>query len=149
LDYKGLDLTIFGQGQSGNDIMMGFIRKDFPTTNRLDLFFTDRWTPANTNATRPRANVDPKYWNSSAMLFNGDFFRIKQIQLGYSLPNSLLNKTFVSKVRLFVSLEDYFIFTKYPGFDPEASNPESSQNGIDLGYYPTSTKTMFGLSVAF
>ncbi len=149
MDYKGLDLTIFGQGQSGNDIFMGFIRKDLPTANKLDLFFNDRWTPTNTNASRPRANVDPKYWSSSAMLFNGAFFRIKQIQLGYSLPSSLLKKTIVSKVRLFVSLEDYFIFTKYPGFDPEASNPESSQNGIDLGYYPTSKKTMFGLSVAF
>ena len=70
MEYKGFDFTMFIQGQAGNDLM-GIIRTDRPATNKLSLFYTDRWTPENPNASRPSATVDAKYWNSDQMLFNG------------------------------------------------------------------------------
>ena len=76
MEYKGFDFTMFIQGQAGNDILMGIIRTDRPATNKLSLFYTDRWTPENPNASRPSATVDAKYWNSDQMLFNGSFLNI-------------------------------------------------------------------------
>ncbi len=162
LEYKGLDLNIVGVGTYGNDVLMGMVRVDRPSSNRFSLFYTDRWTPENTTATRPSANVNSTYWNSDGMIFSGSFFRIKQIQLGYSLSPKLLNKVKFNKVRLYVSLEDYFTFTKYPGMDPEATSASrtgtdgsdaqissNSSQGIDRGYFPASKKVMFGASIVF
>jgi hypothetical protein len=90
------------------------------------------------------------YLTSDAMVFDGSFFKIKQIQIGYSLPKNVLKKAMISNVRLYCSLDDFFTFTKYPGFDPEASAGAAiSAMGIDKGSYPTSRKVVFGLNVEF
>ena len=76
-------------------------------------------------------------------------FKIKQIQLGYSLPKQWINKVFINNLRLYVSLEDFFTFTSYPGFDPEASANATSGMGIDMGTYPSAKKVMLGFNVEF
>lgn len=149
MEYKGFDFTAFIQGQAGNDILMGMLRTDRPTTNKLSLFYTDRWTPDNRNASRPSAKVDSKYWNSDQMLFNGAFMKIKQIQLGYSLPTSVTNTLHIGHTRAYVSLEDFFTFTSYPGMDPEASSSNNNSIGIDRGFFPISKKVLFGLQLNF
>jgi hypothetical protein len=77
------------------------------------------------------------------------YFKIKQIQLGYSLPKNLLQKVFISNLRLYVSLDDFFTFTSYPGLDPEAAANATSGMGIDKGSYPNSKKVVFGLNLEF
>lgn len=149
MEYKGFDFTMFIQGQAGNDILMGIIRTDRPATNKLSLFYTDRWTPENPNASRPSATVDAKYWNSDQMLFNGSFMKIKQIQLGYSLPALVTNKLHIGHTRIYASLDDFFTFTNYPGMDPEASSSDNNSIGIDRGFFPISKKVLFGLSLNF
>lgn len=92
--------------------------------NKLkEVFYDNRWTPENPNGTKPRAGADnmDKYACSSAMVYDGSYFKIKQIQLGYNLPKHLLKKVAINSLRLYVSLDDFFTITKYPGFDPEAS----------------------------
>ena len=74
--------------------------------------------------------------------------KIKQIQLGYTLPQKFTRKIFVDALRLYVSLDDFFTFTKYPGFDPEVIGVGSSL-GVDKGNYPTSRKVVFGVNVTF
>ncbi len=81
---------------------------------------------------------------SSGSVFDGSFFKIKQIQLGYSLPKSFLNKIYVENLRLYCSLEDYFTFTSYPGFDPEVTGVGNAL-GVDKGSYPNSKKMVLGL----
>ncbi|MCK7536445.1 MAG: hypothetical protein MZV63_38445 [Marinilabiliales bacterium] len=81
------------------------------------------------------------------MLFDSNFLRIKQIQLGYNLPQSLLQAIKLKFVRVYVSLEDYFTFTNYPGMDPEAGSTTNSQLGLDKGMYPITKKAIFGISV--
>ncbi len=81
------------------------------------------------------------------MLFESNFLRIKQIQLGYNLPQSLLQVIKLKFVRVYVSLEDYFTFTNYPGMDPEAGSTTNSQLGLDKGMYPITKKAIFGISV--
>ena len=162
LEYKGFDFSIVGQGSYGNDILMGMVRVDRPTANRFSLFYNDRWTPENATASRPKAGVDANYWNSDGLIFDASFFRIKQIQLGYALPSGILKSLNLKKFRVYVSMEDYFTFTKYPGMDPEATSAGSftygsgdqdistnNSQGIDRGFFPTSKKLMFGTSITF
>ncbi len=149
--YKNFDLTVFGTGSQGNDVFNCLTRIDRPRGNKLKIFYDDRWTSANTTASKPRpnANGEDKYWISSDAVMNGSFFKIKQIQLGYTLPKNLCKKVFMSSMRIYSSLEDAFIFTSYPGFDPEASAGSTTLLGVDKGAYPNSMKVLFGINVTF
>ena len=150
--YKGIDLTVFGTGSYGNQIFNCINRPDYAASNRLkEVFYDNRWTAENKNGTVPRAGANDmdKYACSSAMVYDGSFFKIKQIQLGYTLPKSLINKVFMSHSRIYASLDDFFTFSKYPGFDPEAATNATSGMGIDKGGYPTSKKVVLGLNIEF
>ena len=150
--YKGIDLTVFGTGSHGNKIFNCINRPDYAASNRLkEVFYDNRWTTENKNGTVPRAganNMD-KYATSSALVYDGSFFKIKQIQLGYTLPKNLINKVALSHARIYASLDDFFTFSKYPGFDPEAATNSTSGMGIDKGGYPTSKKVVLGLNIEF
>lgn len=83
-------------------------------------------------------------------MFNGAYFKIKQIQLGYTLPAKLTRKAYVKNLRFFVSLDDFFTFSSYPGMDPEtATTSSSSSAGYDIGSYPTMKKVTFGATIGF
>ena len=143
---------MFAQGAYGNDIFLGLNKINFPKSNRLTkAWWDDRWTPSNTSGRIPRANSNEyeKYCMSDAMVYDGSYLKIKQIQLGYSLPKTLLEKIHLSSLRMYVSLEDFFCFTKYIGFDPESSANSTTGLGVDLGGYPTSKKAVFGINVEF
>ena len=150
--YKGFDLTVFGTGAAGNKIFNCINRPDYATSNKLkEVMYDDRWTPTNTTGTKPRAGANDldKYVDSSAMIYDGSYFKFKQIQLGYTLPKNLLSKAGISHTRLYVSLDDFFTITKYPGFDPEASANSTTGMGVDKGAYPTSKKVVLGLNIEF
>ena len=153
LGYKGFDLLLFGSGSYGNGVYNLMTRSDRPLGNKLELVYSERWTEDNKTADRPRAmanNID-KYWVSDAFIFDGSYFKIKQIQLGYTLPSNITSKLGISRLRSYVSLDDWFTLTSYPGFDPEASAAGVNVNatGLDKGAYPTSKKFVFGISVSF
>ena len=150
--YKGLDLTVFGTGSVGNKIYNCINRPDYAASNRLkEVFYDNRWTVDNPNGTVPRAGAADmdKYATSSAMVYDGSYFKIKQIQLGYTMPKNLIKKIALSNARIYASLDDFFTFSKYPGFDPEASANATSGMGIDKGSYPTSKKVVLGLNIEF
>ena len=150
--YKGIDLTVFGTGSVGNKIYNCINRPDYAASNRLkEVFYDNRWTVDNPNGTVPKAGASDmdKYATSSAMVYDGSYFKIKQIQLGYTLPKKLINKVALSHARVYASLDDFFTFSKYPGFDPEASANATSGMGIDKGSYPTSKKVVLGLNIEF
>ena len=141
--WKGFDAIVFGSGSYGNDIFCGLNREDY-AINKLSYFTEDRWTPSHTNARNPRASANDlaKYAVSTANVFDGSYFKIKQIQIGYTIPSGILSKTPLSEIRAYVSLEDWFTFTRYIGFDPEITT-------IDMGSYPTSKKVVLGINVTF
>ena len=150
--YKGIDLTVFGTGSHGNKIFNCINRPDYAASNRLkEVFYDNRWTVDNPNGTVPRAGANDmdKYATSSALVYDGSFFKIKQIQLGYTLPKNLIKKVALSHARIYASLDDFFTFSKYPGFDPEAATNSTSGMGIDKGGYPTSKKVVLGLNIEF
>ena len=156
LAYKGFDLNILGSGVGGNDIFTVFYRADTPMRNSLKYFYDNAWSPTNKGASMP----DPKavatdwhFWGSSASLFNGAYFKLKQIQLGYTIPEAISRKALISRLRCYVSLDDFFTLTKYPGADPETAtttkNNDASASGFDNGTYPQSKKVTFGLNITF
>ena len=150
--YKGFDFTLFGTGSQGNDVFCCINRPDMLAWNKMkDYLYDGRWTKNHTDASVPRAganNID-KYSVSDAMVKDGSFFKIKQMQLGYTLPKQWLNKIFINNLRVYVSLDDFFTFTSYKGFDPEASTSATSGMGVDKGSYPTSKKVVVGATVEF
>lgn len=150
--WKGFDLTVFGTGSQGNDIFNCINRPDFAASNKQkEVFYDNRWTPSNTQGTVPRAgaaNMD-KYQISDALVYDGSFFKIKQIQLGYTLPKQWVKKLCISNLRIYGSLDDFFTFTKYPGFDPEAAANSTSGMGVDKGSYPCSKKVVLGFNIEF
>lgn len=150
--WKGLDLTVFGTGSYGNKVWNCINRPDFISANKMKEFFYDnRWTPSNTSGTVPRAGAADmdKYAVSDAMVFDGSYFKIKQIQLGYTLPQNLTKKASISHLRVYASLDDWFLLTSYKGFDPEVSSNATSGMGLDKGTYPTSKKIVLGFNVEF
>ncbi len=150
--WKGFDLTVFGTGSQGNDIFNCINRPDYAASNKLKkVFYDNRWTESNRSGTVPRAGADhmDKYMTSDALVYDGSFFKVKQIQLGYTFPKSWLQKVRVGNLRVYGSLEDFITFTKYPGFDPEAAANSTSGMGIDKGSYPFSKKVVLGFNIEF
>ena len=146
LAYKGFDFLIYGSGVAGNSIMPVLYRTGFKNHMKYELdMYKDGYYP---NPAKTSGRFD--FWSSSANVFKGDYFRIKQMQLGYTLPANLTKKAAISNLRFYVSLDDFFTFTKYPGLDPEtASTNNTSGSGLDWGSYPTMQKVVLGVNLTF
>ena len=153
LAWKGLDLVVFGTGAAGNEIYNLMVSADRPKMNGLTTYWRNSWKAAGDNAKYPdlaQVATSWDFYSSSACIFDGSYFKIKQIQLGYTLPQNFTKKALISDLRFFVSLDDYFTFTKYPGADPEtASFNSSNARGVDSGSYPTTKKVVFGVNLTF
>ena len=144
-EYKGFDLTVFGAGEAGNDIYYGLYRTGY---NNIAKGVYDDFKSGKFPEAKSVYGV-AKFYQSSAMVYNGSFFKLKQIQLGYTLPQNLTKKVYMQNVRAYVSLDDFFTFTKYPGLDPETCTQEFNCPGLDKGNYPNMRKLVLGLSVTF
>ena len=147
LDWKGLDFTLFGTGAGGNDLVPCVYRTQHMNVNSLTYFYEQA---GKSIPTIDKIWDQTDFWSSSATVFKGDYFKIKQIQLGYSLPKKWLSKAFISSLRIYASMDDWFVFTNYPGFDPEtASTGGTSGRGLDKGSYPNAKRMLFGINITF
>ena len=153
LAWKGFDLLVLGAGSQGAELLYAVGRADALQQNTLKIFYADAWKNASsTGYTYPKPDANDKFYRTSNMrVYDASFFKIKQIQLGYTLPRKLVKKIAMNSLRAYVSLDDWFTFTKYPGLDPETSHAGSSASGlgIDYGSYPISKKLVFGVNVSF
>jgi TonB-linked SusC/RagA family outer membrane protein len=160
-NYKNFDLSVFFQGAYGNKIYVqvnqdieGFYR-GFTVTQR---YFDERWTGEGTSDTQPRASWTSKSNNarpSSRFLEDGSYLRLKNLQLGYTIPEKTLKITGLTQVRVYVSGTNLYTLTKYSGLDPEMTVSDNSKNegdrssGIDWGTYPSAITLMFGIDITF
>ena len=151
LDYKNFDFGLTLTGSAGNKVALGWIRTDKLASNRPTYYFDGRWTKPGDIATKPGANADPKTYMSDQYIFDGSFLRIQTIQLGYSIPESILKAAFIKSLRLYVSFDNFFTFTSYPGMDPQPTiaNNTPNNSGIDRGTYPRAKDIMLGASINF
>lgn len=112
----------------------------------------DAWTPQNTDTDIPRAVYQDPNSNtreSDRFLENGNFLRLRQLQIGYTLPKQLMNKIKVDKLRFYVSCDNLFTITNYSGIDPEFSRSSVLDNGIDKLIYPFTKSYTVGVQLTF
>lgn len=149
VNWKNFDLNMMWQGTAGNDIYDATRRTDIATSN-LPSWMLNRWTGEGTSNRIPRfVQGDNVNWQSSDLyVYDGSYLRLKNIQLGYTLPAALTQKVFISSLRFYVAAENLFTFTKYHGFDPEISSGGTSL-GIDYGVYPQARVWTIGASLSF
>jgi TonB-linked SusC/RagA family outer membrane protein len=149
--WKAFDLNIFGQGVAGNKIFQGLRRLDIPSANYTDKAL-GRWTGEGTSTDFARLVEGDPNGNfsrpSNYYLENGAYFRIKTINLGFTLPKRLLQRADVENLRIYVSGNNLVTITKYTGFDPEIGGSAGTY-GIDRGVYPQARSLMAGLNLTF
>lgn len=160
-EYKKFDLNLFFNGVAGNEILNGTKYRGY-----FDLegnYFADAlnaWSPTNTSSNIPKNTKADLGFNrrmSTFYLEPGDYFRLRNAQLGYSFNDELLEKMKIKKLRLYVSATNLFTITDYTGYYPEVGrnsrgstgNNSIFNSGVDEGTYPTPREFRLGLQVSF
>jgi TonB-linked SusC/RagA family outer membrane protein len=155
--FKSFDLNIFLQGTSGGDIYNLTAVQLFNGDSNGLTDVLNSWTPENTNTDIPRAAIRGRE-RSSRFVEDGSYLRLKNVALGYNLPNSLLDKVGVGSARLSFSAQNLLTFTNYSGLDPEVSyfgsGGESGGDanviqGHDFGNYPNLRSLTVALNLRF
>ncbi len=148
--WKGLDFSMMLQGTIGNDIYDATRRTDIAYIN-LPSYMLNRWTGEGTSSKIPRFTLnsdDNGNWLSSDLFVkDGSYMRIKNVTLGYTLPDKWTRKAFIGSLRFYIAAENLFTFTKYEGFDPEISSGGTSL-GIDRGVYPQAKTYTVGVNLS-
>ncbi|MBK5261938.1 MAG: TonB-dependent receptor [Peptostreptococcaceae bacterium] len=141
--YRDFDLNFSGYGMFGQKVLnvagmsMGY-NNHMPDYNAIRSFVESGITGENM----------PVY--SSFWLEDASFFRLQSATLGYTLPENLLKKTGINKIRFYVTGENLFVLTKYSGLDPEVGISSISEPGLDKGQiYPMPRTFSFGLNISF
>ncbi|MEO7048277.1 MAG: TonB-dependent receptor [Ferruginibacter sp.] len=155
LKYKSIDFSVFLQGSYGNQIYSAtklFTYGPVGYFNVSEASYVKAWHGPGTSNTQPiisSTNANDNYRNSTFYVENGSYLRIKNIQLGYTLPARTLKAINASNLRIFLSGENVFTFTKYSGLDPELGSSTLLDVGVDYGVYPQSRTFMAGISLNF
>lgn len=150
-EYKDFDLSLLFTGAFGHEIFNGTQRQDLRYTNRTDAML-DRWTGEGTSNEIPRytwIDVNNNYRVSDLYIEDGSYLRLKNIQIGYTLPKSVLNKINTSVWRFYISAENLITITKYTGTDPEIGAMSSFDIGIDRAVYPQARTFRVGTTITF
>jgi TonB-linked SusC/RagA family outer membrane protein len=154
LSYKGFDLSMFFSGTLGNEIYLGSYRTDLTNNNKPLYFYEKAWTPDNLTDEFPRYTVTDNNGNFShndLFIFDGSYLRMQNLELGYSLPMTLLERVRISKLRIYAAARNLFVISGYPGSDPEIGNSSGSDDkrsiGVDRGLFPKSRVFTFGLNL--
>ncbi|HEU0228449.1 MAG TPA: TonB-dependent receptor [Arachidicoccus soli] len=157
INYKKFNLNFLVTGSEGNDIynlqrarLMGLGALQF---HAVYSDYRNRWTP--TNPSNIPSSRNGTQILSSQFIEDGSFVSMKNIALSYSFDGKFFKKLQLNKLRLYASVENLFIITKYSGFNPETTAPPVYTNnqdadvGIDYNSYPISRSVTFGLNVSF
>ena len=148
--YKNYDFSMNVFAAVGQEIIRNFERQQ-PFANQLD-YNIERWTGSGTSDENPRLTTESNRNTefSDYYVENGSFLRLKNIQVGYTLPKELLEKYKIKSVRVYISINNLVTLTQYRGFDPEigsAGGPLSA--GVDYGFYPQARLYMAGFNIKF
>ena len=150
-EWKGIDFSMIWQGVVGADVFDGTYRHGAFTSGNMPRWMLERWTGEGTSNRIPRfsfSGTTSNWLSSDLYVKDGSYLRLKNVTLGYTLPERWTTKIFVSKVRFYVSAANLFTFTKYDGFDPEISSGGTSL-GLDRGVYPQARTFYFGANLNF
>lgn len=143
--YRGFDLGVTVYGTFGNEVVRNYERVQ-PLTNK-SAYSLDRWTGPNSTNEDPRQTIGAtsNYLFSDYYVEDGSYLRIQNAQLGYNFSNVKWAKN----LRVYVSVNNLFTFTRYRGYDPTASAGSPIGAGIDYGFYPVPRTYMLGFNAKF
>jgi TonB-linked SusC/RagA family outer membrane protein len=142
--YKNFDLNVLINGVQGNDIVNLNVNAQTDVNAPESL---NRWTPTNTNTDIQRHTQDTRLTNKQVE--DGSYVRIQNISFGYNMPQVVFKNTFVQSIRLYVSLQNWWTFTDYKGYNPDVSSfgQDNLSLGVDRGGYPAAKTFLMGLNV--
>ena len=151
--FKGFDVSVFFQGVGKRSAWIrGEATEAFHNNNEGPVmdFHLDRWTPSNPSATYPRLTVGSESVNNAAKsdfwIEDAAYLRLKNLQVGYTLPNSVTQKIGVSQFRFFFTSQNLLTFTKLrSGYDPEVFNGQSQSGRV----YPVAKVNALGVNLNF
>lgn len=150
--YKGIDLNVFLQYSYGNKVF-NFNRLILEGSNTFganqDVTFENRWTPTNQNndVFRTRGGGPSVY--SDRIVEDGSYLRLKTVNLGYTLPASMLKKARFRSIRVYLSAQNLLTWTKYTGNDPEVSIYNTALTpGVDYSAYPRAKVYTVGINLS-
>lgn len=158
MSYEGFDMSIFSDFSYGAEIanMTTYdLRSSLMNKNILSSYYQNRWTPDTPNNNQPRLTASAAYKEnaqfSDRYIESGNFFRIRNIQLGYTLPKAISNKLYMTRARLYVSIDNLVTFTKYSGYNPDISDQWNNvlAAGCDVGGAPLPRTFSFGFNITF
>lgn len=157
LAWKGVDFGIVFQGVQGNEILNLSRRYFYNHEGNMNNYkgAVNRWKSEDNpgSGMNVRANRVSKGQNgitSTWHVEDGSYLRIKNISLGYTLPESWLRKVYLKSARIYCSVQNPFTFTSYEGYNPEVSNrTAATTNGEDYGVYPLARTTSIGVNLTF
>jgi hypothetical protein len=150
--YKGFDLSIFIQGSHGNEKVnamqyeLGLLTAE---TNVFADVYKNRWTPENPNNKFQRLNPSDRNAFSDALLEDASFIRIRNVNLGYSFSEAILNRLKLSRLRVYFSVTNLLTITDYTGYDPEVIGFDQNAAflGVDYGGYPLARTYLGGIQI--
>ena len=149
-EYKGFDVQVLLSAQLGHQIFRAYERSDITFTN-YQTFWLDRWTPENPSSEYPRlVSNDPNNNQrpSDFYLEDASFLRLRNLQIGYNLPQRMLDRFNLNGLRIYLSANNLFTLTGYKGFDPDiGTNGWILDTGIDKGFYPTNRTVGGGVRI--
>jgi TonB-dependent starch-binding outer membrane protein SusC len=153
--YKGFDVSVDFQGVYGNKLFNGPATYTRSSTGFYNLSrdMTHRWVGENTqnNARYPRMNANDinNGLYSDRFIEDGSYLRIKTLQIGYTVQPSMLTRLHMRTLRIYVSTQNLFTFTKYTGMDPEIGMRDALDLGVDRGTYPQARVFSLGMNISF
>ncbi len=151
--YKGFDIAAFIQGSQGNDIYnYTKIFTDFPTfvNGNRSTRVLDSWTPTNTDATLPALTnslVPIETEPNSYFVEDGSYLRLKNLQIGYALPENIVEKMGMDSFRVYIQGTNLLTFTGYDGLDPEIVSFNNLNLGVDAGAVPVANVYTLGFNI--
>lgn len=160
LNYTDFDFSVDFQGVAGNEIYNYNKNSRFGNESWDIDFYNNRWTLGSGINDYPAANSDQNSSRpSNFYVEKGDYFRIRNVQLGYTVPSSVLLKEnpFWDSLRVYINAQNPFTSFTYSGFSPELNgggvdNPPGGavvNSGIDRNVYPLSATYNLGVSLKF
>lgn len=154
MQYKQFDLTLFGQGVSGNKIFNAEkYTYFFDYSNNCLSGVMDAWSPTNQKTNIPIMKTQNTNGGNSLpsefYIEDGSYFRIKNLQIGYNLPTSLLKRISFNRARIYCGVQNLLTLSAYSGMDPEVSSNALFSRGIDTNSYPNSRTITIGFNVSF
>jgi len=155
LGYKGFDLSLNIIGSFGADLYNADRMQGLDPSYSYNMYSEtlNRWHGEGTSNSIPkmttlRTNLNHR--TSDLFVESGDFVKLRNVTLGYTLPKDLLRKISINNLRVFVSAENLFTITSYTGYSPEIGYTDGNkQKGVDYAQYPQSRKFTFGLNLNF